>query len=382
MRVDEVFQNVIALAHEFAANRKERQKRTSLVQADFDRLRDAGFLLTGVPAESGGLWENIETSTRPVSELLRTLGRADSSVALVSSMHPAVLSFWLAMPWHEEGPLRAQTLAVTETARSGAWWGTITSEPGSGGDIGKTKAQAIRDSDGAYRISGQKHFGSGSGITSYMITTAVADDSDEADWFYIDVRDAKWDGSTGMKLLAPWDGHGMAATQSHSFLFEGYPAKRYARAGQMREAAAAAGAFVGCLFTAVVLGIVQAAVEAAREQLQGKLESLRAYERVEWVNSSTDAWTIEQVYERMLTSVEQAGSAALPDVLRGKTASARLAESALTGICRVIGGGTLSRNSPFGFWFEDVRALGFLRPPWGLAYDQLMDASLPEQESV
>jgi hypothetical protein len=38
----------------------------------------------------------------------------------------------------------------------------------------------------------------------------------------------------------------------------------------------------------------------------------------------------------------------------------------------VIGGGSFNRSSHFGAAFEDVRALGFLRPPWGLAYDQLL----------
>ena len=37
------------------------------------------------------------------------------------------------------------------------------------------------------RFSGQKHFGSGSRITSFMVTTAVADEETEADWFFLDV---------------------------------------------------------------------------------------------------------------------------------------------------------------------------------------------------
>src|SRR5215813_14913634 len=64
-----------------------------------------------------------------------------------------------------------------------------------------------------------------------------------------------------------------------------------------------------------------------------------------------------------------------------KTAVAELAESALRRICRVIGGGTFSRSSPFGHWYEDVRALGFLRPPWGLAYDRLFAESWLATES-
>ena len=50
-------------------------------------------------------------------------------------------------------------------------------------------------------------------------------------------------------------------------------------------------------------------------------------------------------------------------------------------LCRVIGGGTFSRHSPFGNWFEDVRALGFLRPPWGLAFDALFASGWTEGNS-
>ena len=60
--------------------------------------------------------------------------------------------------------------------------------------------------------------------------------------------------------------------------------------------------------------------------------------------------------------------------VQAKTAIAELAESVLQRICRVIGGGSFSRSSPFGYWYEDVRALGFLRPPLGLSYDQLYAA--------
>jgi hypothetical protein len=59
------------------------------------------------------------------------------------------------------------------------------------------------------------------------------------------------------------------------------------------------------------------------------------------------------------------------NVLLGKIACAELAEDCLRRITRLLGGGTFARHSPFGFWFEDVRALGFLRPPWGLGYEVL-----------
>src|SRR5262245_23684890 len=95
---DSLLENVGRIAEQFAAERVERQQRRALVPSDFDRLRDAGFLLTGIPVAYGGLWEGISQSTRPICEILRTLAHGDPSVALVSTMHPAVLSFWLGTP--------------------------------------------------------------------------------------------------------------------------------------------------------------------------------------------------------------------------------------------------------------------------------------------
>jgi alkylation response protein AidB-like acyl-CoA dehydrogenase len=84
-----------------------------------------------------------------------------------------------------------------------------------------------------------------------------------------------------------------------------------------------------------------------------------------------------QAYEGALRALESGDQAAsLHAALRAKQCTAELAEQALLRLTRVLGGGTFSRRSPYAHWFEDVRALGFLRPPWGLAYDLLMLTSL------
>jgi alkylation response protein AidB-like acyl-CoA dehydrogenase len=381
VNADTVLSRVAAVAQDFAADRPARQLRRYLDSADFDRLAGAGFLLTGVTAEQGGLWTDLAVSTRPVSEILRTLARGDASVALVSAMHPAVLSFWLAQPEASQPYTEAwqeQSHRVMQTALEGAWWGTITSEPGSGGDVGRTRAVAKRDSDSGYRISGQKHFGSGSGITSYMITTALPEAEDTADWFFIDVKGAAWDGTTGMKLTNEWDGHGMIATQSHAFEFTDYPATRMAWPGNLRVVSGTAGAFVASVFTAVVVGVVQSAVETARPAILRRKDGLRPFEQVEWARIENEAWLIDQAYEGMLRAVEAKGSGAVLDALHAKTAIAELAESVTSRLCRVIGGGSFHRSSPFGAAFEDVRALGFLRPPWVLAYDTILERSFAE----
>jgi alkylation response protein AidB-like acyl-CoA dehydrogenase len=389
---DNVLVGVRAAAQDFAKDRGGRQVRRHLDAADFDRLAGTGFLRVGAPRSSGGLWEDVKRSTRPTCESLRALAQGDPSVALVCSMHPAVLSFWLVLkraPSPYATAWREQQRWVAETALDGAWWGTITSEPGSGGDVGKSRALATSpprtlsprgEGEAAYVLNGHKHFGSGSGVCSYMVTTAIPASEDSADWFFLDMRDARWDGSNGVKLVAEWDGHGMTATQSHAFEFTQFPVTRMAWPRNLRVVAGVAGAFVSSVFTAVVVGTVESAFESARGQVARKRETLRPYELVEWARVETEVWLIRQAYEGMLRAVEAKGSGALLDALHAKTGIAELAESVTGGICRVIGGGSFHRSSHFGAAFEDVRALGFLRPPWGLAFDSILQETWHEVE--
>ena len=215
--------NVASIAKTFAADRPARQLRRHLETLDFDQLRAAGLPLIGLPAEQGGLWVSVAESTRPISETLRTLARGDSSVALVCAMHPAVLSYWLTAPAElSERPLwQEQCEKVFSSVREGSWWGTITSEPGSGGDITQSRTDALHgEGETAYFISGLKHFGSGTGIMGFMVSTAIPEGADLPEWFFVDLREVAWDGSQGVTLTAEWDGHGMIATQSHSLTFD------------------------------------------------------------------------------------------------------------------------------------------------------------------
>jgi alkylation response protein AidB-like acyl-CoA dehydrogenase len=273
-----------------------------------------------------------------------------------------------------DAPLGAGLLALVP-AGPGAWWGTITSEPGTGGDLTRTAATARRTAAGdRYLVTGQKQFGSGSGIASYMITGAVPDGETGPELFVLDMRSVPWDGSAGITLTAPWDGHGMAATQSHAMAFADFPATRSAWHAALPAFMAANGGYLVATFVAVVVGVVETAIEAARQQVARRRDSLRAYERVEWTRAETEVWLIQQAYEGVLRAMED-GIDSRRRASQGKLVIAELAESAMDRVCRVIGGGTFSRTSPFGHWREDVRALGFLRPPWGLAHDQLFEWS-------
>lgn len=373
-----VRERVRLIADRFAADRSRRQLRTTLDLAELDELAAAGILAAGLPADRDGLWHTLEDSTRGICEIYRTLARGDPAVALASSMHPAVLAFWLATPEvdaaHQDA-WRTQRDEIFSSVEQGARWGTITSEPGSGGDVLRSSTAAHRDGD-HWVLTGQKHFGSGTGTTSYMLTTAQPEGEEGPDWFYVPVAGLMDGGVPGVTITAPWDGHGMRATQSHALHFDGCVAHRIAWPGHLQDLIAGSAPFFGTLFTAVILGVVESAMEAAEQQLGPKADALRPYEQVEYARAQLDAWTMAAAYEAMVTAIERDGATASARVavLRGKTVSAELAESCLLRLSRVLGGGTYSQRSPFGHWFEDVRALGFLRPPWGLALDGLIAA--------
>ena len=379
-------EGVRSIVEAWKPQRSERQARRSLERDDFVELRQAGFLHAVVPEAAGGVWRDTPSSARMVCDLLRLLATADPSVALVAAMHPSVVAFWLLNPDPSQTLWERQRQAVFASAAAGEQWGTITSEPGSGGDIGRTRATAAPTDDESfmvgrsYAITGDKHFGSGSGITDRMITTAIPEGEDAPTIFALDVRGRPWDGTAGLTLIAEWDGVGMAATQSHAMRLDRAPGVRLAREGPFSALTAGAGAFVATTFIAVILGVLDEAMAVAKQQLLPKSENLRAYERVEWARAAHDYWLAVQAFEGSLRAMEKDDPNALFAALCAKEAVAELAEATLARLARVIGGGTFSRRSPFAHWYEDVRALGFLRPPWGLAYDNLFTLSFVKHE--
>jgi alkylation response protein AidB-like acyl-CoA dehydrogenase len=371
-----------ALAQRWASDRRQRQSRRHLDRVDFDDLAACGFLQAIVPVEHGGMWHDVPRSVRALAETLRVLSQGDPAVALVSAMHPAVIAFWLLNPEPADPAWQEQRSAVFASAMAGERWGTITSEPGSGGDILRSKAVAEPSDEppfipgASYRITGDKHFGSGSGIVDRMMTTALPTGDDLPTVFAMDVRGRAWDGGDGLRLVAEWDGVGMSATQSHAMRLESMPAVRLARPGPITEVTAGAGAVIATLFTAVVVGVVDAAIEHARSQLQPRAAQLRPYEQVEWSAAVTDYWLLRNSYEGALRALELGEQRTALAALCAKESVAELSERTVGRLARVIGGGSYSQRNPLAHWFEDVRALGFLRPPWGLAFDTLFALSL------
>lgn len=377
MDLQTVQQNIEEVAREFGRDWKGRQRRQRLETQDFDDLRNAGFHLTGVPVSHGGVWTELPEATRSICQMLRTLARSDSSLSLVSSMHPSMVGIWTALPVVSpefQSLWSKQRDYVFDSAVKGVWWGTVTSEPGTSGDLMLTKSVASPTVQPMkYLINGTKHFGSGSGLARRMVTTAVAEGEPQPDLFIVEMPEMPWEGKEGVQLLAPWDGHGMTATQSHSLKFINVSAERAAWPGHIAQLLGSQRGAISCMFTAVIVGIIDAAVHEAKEKLKPSRKSMGAYEQIEWTRALKDQWVLNQAFEGMLAAMENATSSARQTQF-GKMAIAELADEIMLRIVRVVGGGAFSRSSPFSYWQQDVRALGYLRPPWALAYERAFDA--------
>jgi alkylation response protein AidB-like acyl-CoA dehydrogenase len=379
MDIATIQQNIASLAEQWSAQRPARLLRQALDPADFAALGAAGFTLTAVPETMGGAWRGPERSTRPLGAIVRTLARVDPSVALVTTMHPTVLGFWLEEPAEappDAAAWREQRERVLGAAKAGHWFGTISSEPGSGGDLAATRATAARDGDAIWRVTGDKHMGSGSGVTSFMMTVAVPRGEDAPDVFLLDTRTLPWDGSRGAKLVREWDGHGMAATQSHAFRFERVAAERHACLGGALKLAPRLMPMFAYVFASVTMGILDAAIAEGRKRLKPRAGRMTAFERISWTKAVNDVWLAEQALEGIARVIES--GAPPPNAQRGKLAISELAEAAMLSLSKAIGGASYSRSGPFGQWSQDVRALGFLRPPWALAFDRLFEDSFAD----
>ncbi len=381
---DSVLAEIDALAATWRGERAERFQRRHLERADFDALAETGYLRLIVPETHGGLWRSMAETGPVIVDAVTRLAGGDQSVALVASMHPAVQIFWTMSPTAPEPYAERwadQRATVFQSAIDGHFWGTLASEPGSGGDLSRTKATAalVDGTTDRYRLAGAKHFGSGSQMVSFMVTTAKpAEDAEMPMGFYLDLRDQPWDGTSGLHITREWDGMGMKATQSHAVMFDGVEGVAWGWDGALVAGAPAVGSLGLTMFCGVIAAVVDAAMVEVEQRLSGK--SLRPYEEIAWTQAQIDHWMLTQAQTGIVNTL----AVAPPEVAalaatKAKMGMAAAAESILSNVCRAVGGGAFSASSPFATWSEDVRALGYLRPPWALAFDQLIAAHHPEE---
>jgi alkylation response protein AidB-like acyl-CoA dehydrogenase len=353
-------------------------------------VADTGFHRLLVPREFGGVWESTARSTRPMAEAIARISGADSSLGLVLSMQPFALFLtgWLAdfdPALVDHGWLAQRAGAFERLRDEGGAWGIMMSErtgaspcsatpcsatPCSATPCSATPCSATPWAGDGYRMTGEKSWGSGWGAVAFMLTTAVPEGEETPDYFILDTARAFAEGTA--KASRAWDGHGMAASNSDAVRLDGARVTRVAWRNRLDLLKGMRANPTVAARLAPTVGILRAAVAAGAEQLRCAPPA-RHYEAVEWARARAGGWLAEQALEGVIRISEVPRSAEEFDATgrMAKLAIAGLAETTLLQLTHALGARTYSGSSPFGWWLDDVRALGYLMPTVSQAVERL-----------
>ena len=253
------------LAREFATRASKHDRDASHPHENYAILRDEGFHALNVPAARGG--RGIDFLAHTLA--FEALGAGCPSTALAYNMHASMVGPLLESDEvAEETKVMLADLVVREKALIAGNF----SEASSTSLIGERHiaTRATRDAEG-WRVNGRKMFASMLQAADHCCVMTYPDDAN-----------GRW---AGMLLLVPreiagksvtenWDTLGMRATRSDSMLLEDclIPADRLLWHGEdMRPFRKAHSNWLWGSYTAVYLGVAQAAYDEIRHVVQDRL---------------------------------------------------------------------------------------------------------------
>ncbi|MER7002870.1 acyl-CoA dehydrogenase family protein [Dactylosporangium sp. NPDC000555] len=179
-----------------------RELDRELAHEAVGQLRDAGFGAVRVPVQYGGSGASITDLFR----LLVELGEADSNLPQILRAHFGITEERL----HDTDPARRERWL--RRIGEGAVIGNAVTETG-GGALGAL-ATTITDDDGDWRITGAKHYSTGSLYADWIAVLARRGD-DEQGFAMVRADDP------GLSLVDDWDGFGQRLTASGTTLLNG-----------------------------------------------------------------------------------------------------------------------------------------------------------------
>jgi alkylation response protein AidB-like acyl-CoA dehydrogenase len=188
-----------SLGKQFSEREVEADESDLFVADNIARLKAAGLITAGVPAELGG----GGASYADLCALLRLLGYHSSSTALAFSMHThqVMIPTWR---WHH------QNAPVDGLLRRIAAEQLILLS--SGGSDWLQSAGTATKVDGGFLINARKVFASGAPIADLLMTSAVYDDPDKgATVLHFAVPMT----AQGVAIESTWQAMGMRGTGSH-----------------------------------------------------------------------------------------------------------------------------------------------------------------------
>ena len=197
------------LAVRFAERAPEHDRDASFPFENFAELSQAGLLSLSVPAALGG----AGACARTIARVLRVLGKADPSTALVLSMH-YIQHFVMARS--AQWPAHLVRKLARESVEGVALINALRVEPelGSPARGGLPAAIARRTATG-WRLTGRKIYSTGAPILKWYAVWARTDEPDTRVGSFLVPA-----GLPGTRIVETWDHLGLRASGSHDVVFE------------------------------------------------------------------------------------------------------------------------------------------------------------------
>ncbi len=198
-----------ALAEGFAARAAEHDRAGSFPFANFRELSEAGLLSLTVPAVHGG----AGAGARYAARVIGIIGKADSSTALVLSMH---YINHLVMGRSPTWPAKLSRKLARESVEGLALVNALRVEPELGSPArGGLPATIARRTETGWRLTGHKIYSTGSPILKWYLVWARTDEAEpRVGQFLVPA------GLPGTRIVETWDHHGLRASGSHDVIFD------------------------------------------------------------------------------------------------------------------------------------------------------------------
>jgi alkylation response protein AidB-like acyl-CoA dehydrogenase len=372
---------LLATAHQlgsekFAPRASQWDETASFPFANYEDLKDAGFLGLCIPEAHGGLGADYATYMMVAAEIGRFCGATALTwnMHICSTMWTGVLSDGITMtPEQRDEHARRRELHFARVVNDGAIYAQPFSE-GSAAAAGRAPfGTTAKKTDGGWLINGRKIFASLSGAADYYGILCTEDKGDEhpdaRDTLYISVPAT----STGLTISGDWNPVGMRGTVSRNLSFKDVfvaddeqlmPRGIYFKGAQTWPA---------MFFTLAptYLGIANAAYDFTVKYLRGEVEGEPPVKRRMYPTKQIAVAQMRIQLESMRSLFTRAISEARPNpskdekmrlyaahfsVMEGANDIARLA-------IRTCGGQSMMKHLPLERLYRDSRC-GSLMLPW------------------
>jgi alkylation response protein AidB-like acyl-CoA dehydrogenase len=355
--------DVIAIAEQLAAEfhplAAALDRSGEFPHANYQRMRELGYLRALVPTELGGLGAGIAA----MSHAQQALARGCASTALAVNMHHFQIGF-LADSWRAGASVEA---ILCRVADEGIVLGSTGAEAIVAGDW-TTPTTARREGDG-YRITGRKFFCSQA--PGMNLVRVIARDLATGENLIVSVPVP----SEGLSVVETWDTTGMRATASHDLVLDGVWVPSHAIGARIpvgapakHPAIAGVGYWFLSLLSGVYLGIAQEArAEGYKALGKGRNSSFRAEPLTDVLIGQLEAayLTAVAVRDQVVTCLDadrSDGQAALAQAILCKEIVTTNAANVVDHAVALAGGSAYFRKSPLERLARDMRAARF-HPP-------------------